>query len=389
MFKVGTHITLKLEDDKTCIYIKGELFRQCKKLVINIPTRDVDRVSDFETIDEIAGATKDDSVSFNISPELEFWGHCSNLQAWFENGYDTKLLHSSLAFPLLSELFKVGDLLARKVYKEEISKRLGSGNNTVMLLILKSHYLDDFSHEELITIYNENLSHFAASELFLLFLYNYYLFKIPVISKRCKDAINDIFFSGDFGVKKEILKNYIEIWSKDELLKLFKELRSLSNGDLSDRLEALGMLFFELEFNYDFKLSNSEVITTLLVEGEQKLILDTFNSSKYPYIKANFEDDNVRRRLWEKELYYDFFKGHLNSIELMYSYSNSTEFYNNLQKLRNLRELRNLNIINLNGFDIDYNYIKSVLNGTSIETVKVYKRSKYSQTRLQKFLLFG
>lgn len=392
MFKVGKYITLKLENGKTCIYIKGELFRQCKKLIINIPTSDVDKISGFETIEEIADMTKNElneSISIDISPTLEFWGHCSNLQTWFENDYDTTLLHSSLAFPLLWELYRIGDPIAIKVYRKEISERLKTGSDSTILFLLKSHYLDNFSHEELTTIYNNNLSHFAASELFLPFLYAFYLFRIPIISKHCKDVIKDIFFSGDFDVKKEILRYYIEIWSKEDLHRLFKELRSLSHDNLSDKLEVLGVLYFELEFNYDFKLSNSEVILTLLVEGEQKPILDIFNSSKYPYIRANFGDDKVRRRVWDKELYYDFFRGHLNSIELVYNDSNLLKFYSDLQKLKSLKKLESLNLIKLYGSDIDYDYIKNILSNTSIETIKVYKFTKDSQGYLRRFLLLS
>ncbi len=52
-----------------------------------------------------------------ILPIKEFWGHCSNLQAWAEYGYDTRLLHPNLAFPLLEKLATVGDPIAKKVFK--------------------------------------------------------------------------------------------------------------------------------------------------------------------------------------------------------------------------------------------------------------------------------
>ncbi len=43
-FNVNEYITLKLEDGRTNIYIKGELFRQCKFLLLNIP---VEEIKDF------------------------------------------------------------------------------------------------------------------------------------------------------------------------------------------------------------------------------------------------------------------------------------------------------------------------------------------------------
>jgi len=41
---------------------------------------------------------------FLIKPREEFWGHCSNLQAWIEFDYHPELLHSSLTIPILKRL---------------------------------------------------------------------------------------------------------------------------------------------------------------------------------------------------------------------------------------------------------------------------------------------
>jgi hypothetical protein len=48
-------------------------------------------------------------TSTNIPPEIRFWAHCSNLETWGENNYDTRLIHSNLAFPLLKKLTEAGD----------------------------------------------------------------------------------------------------------------------------------------------------------------------------------------------------------------------------------------------------------------------------------------
>ncbi len=34
-----------------------------------------------------------DKYKYEISEEEEFRGHCSNLQAWYENDYDTRLFY--------------------------------------------------------------------------------------------------------------------------------------------------------------------------------------------------------------------------------------------------------------------------------------------------------
>jgi hypothetical protein len=53
-----------------------------------------------------------------ISPEEEFWGHCSNIQAFVESGYNPNVLHSSMSVPLLRELIRYGniDVLSALLY---------------------------------------------------------------------------------------------------------------------------------------------------------------------------------------------------------------------------------------------------------------------------------
>lgn len=131
-FKVNDCITLKLEYVKgdisvksgwsTVIYMKDKRFKQCKYLLLNIS---VDNISSFDkimSIDEAVEEIRNRLLKKNnknneflendetydpseeIPPEVEFWGHCSNMQVWVENNYDTRLLHRWLAFPLLKKL---------------------------------------------------------------------------------------------------------------------------------------------------------------------------------------------------------------------------------------------------------------------------------------------
>lgn len=83
-----------------------------------------------------------------IPPEVEFWGHCSNLQIWTEYDYDARLLHSNLAFPLLRELTKFGDPQAKKVFKDEIFKRFSSGFFVTQQFLIENRYLDYLTSEE-------------------------------------------------------------------------------------------------------------------------------------------------------------------------------------------------------------------------------------------------
>jgi len=153
-YKINEFITLKLKNNKTHIYVKGKDFIQCKYLLLNIP---VDKITEFDAINSIDEASEilDKSLEyrsgreFDISPEAEFWGHSSNLQAWAENGYDTRLLHRNLAFPLLRRLTEVGDPIAKRAFKDEIALRFENGNLTVQTYLIEEGYLGFLVEEEL------------------------------------------------------------------------------------------------------------------------------------------------------------------------------------------------------------------------------------------------
>ena len=154
-FKVNQYIELKFDGEKTQIYINGIFFRLCKFLLINIPVSKTSYLSEIESIDEVAEKIGHTGSYKPIPPEVEYWGHCSNLQVWIEHEYDTRLLHSSLAFPLLKELAKY-DPIAKCSLKEEIAKRFLTGCPSVMLYILEEDYLMHLDEEELDTLI-ENL----------------------------------------------------------------------------------------------------------------------------------------------------------------------------------------------------------------------------------------
>jgi len=153
-FKVSNHLTLKLKDYRINIYVKNKLFNQCKYLLLNIPNQDIEKYDEIDSIDEAAeildkSLENNGRYNVNIPIETEFWGHCSNIQAWYESGYDTRLLHRNLAFPLLKALVDAGDPHARKVFKEEIAMRLDSGYPSVVQYLINQGYLNYLNDEEL------------------------------------------------------------------------------------------------------------------------------------------------------------------------------------------------------------------------------------------------
>ncbi len=160
-FKVNKYLSLKLMLNsrigrETMIYVDGKPFIQCSFLLFTIPTKVFDKTETVNSIDEAAKFLNPimergipHYLKHEINPEEVFWGHCSNIQAWAEHGYDTRLLHRNLAFPLLKKLTEAGDPMALKVFKEEIAKRYSSGIPSVRTFLSEEGYLRFLSPDEL------------------------------------------------------------------------------------------------------------------------------------------------------------------------------------------------------------------------------------------------
>ncbi len=59
-------------------------------------------------------------------------------------------MHSNIAFPLLRKLVEAGDEKAKKVFKEEICKKLEGGSETVINYLMEQGYTKYLTHDELI-----------------------------------------------------------------------------------------------------------------------------------------------------------------------------------------------------------------------------------------------
>ncbi|MFX1464488.1 MAG: hypothetical protein ACFFBF_15810 [Promethearchaeota archaeon] len=152
-FIINKYVTLRLKGEETVIYVGGREFRQCKFLLINIPVEKASFFDEIKSIDEASVKLDNslemlESIKVEIPHEVLFWGHCSNLQIWAEFGYDSRLLHSNLAFPLLKELLKFRDPQAKKVFKDEIFKRFSSGLRVTQEYLIERKYLDYLTSEE-------------------------------------------------------------------------------------------------------------------------------------------------------------------------------------------------------------------------------------------------
>ncbi|MFX1378524.1 MAG: hypothetical protein ACFFA4_05485 [Promethearchaeota archaeon] len=175
-YSINKYLDLRFEDGKTNIYVNDKLFRHCKYILLNKTNDGSEYFAEFDSIDD---AVKKLDVSLEslenkidiIAPEIVFWAHCSNLQAWYDNNYNSNLIHSNLAFPLLKELTNAGDRIARKIFKEEIAKRFEKNNINIIQFLIYNGYLNNLNEDELEIVIEHirtNLSEIIITQLNIL-----------------------------------------------------------------------------------------------------------------------------------------------------------------------------------------------------------------------------
>ncbi|MBD3338303.1 MAG: hypothetical protein GF353_04310 [Candidatus Lokiarchaeota archaeon] len=162
--KISDFLEVRLYAPKRVeLYVDGQPFLHCKLLLFNIDTSDAEQSHSFEQIESIDDAEqvilkREDSVSLerrshkiesSLDAEEIFWAHASNLQAWTEHDYDTRLLHRNIAFPVLKQLAEAGDKKAKRAFKEEIARRFKGGNSAVREYLRVQGYLKHLSEDEI------------------------------------------------------------------------------------------------------------------------------------------------------------------------------------------------------------------------------------------------
>jgi len=151
---INDFIEVRFIEGKSIIHVHGHEFIQCKYILLINPHQD-EHHHQINSIDEAQRFLDSDlepgkltPSALGISPEDEFWAHCSNLQAWVENNYDTRLLHSNLSFPLLKALAG-RDLVARMRLQEEIVSRISARYFPVIQYLMKEKYFTYLTKDQL------------------------------------------------------------------------------------------------------------------------------------------------------------------------------------------------------------------------------------------------
>ncbi len=272
-FKVNEYISLKLENNDTVLYLNRERFRQCSHVLTTINANEIEKVNLLESVDEIKQISEK-NFPVKISPEVKYFVHCSNLQAWAENNYDTRMLHSNLSFLLLRKLYEIGDPLAKKYFKEEIYKRLESGYENVIIYLIQNQYLSYFDRAELHSLFfdeNDNLkkffikfSHEEKTEKSIFFPVLQKLTEAgdPLAKKVFKEEIYKRLESGSINIftylSNENYSNYLsidEVFYALEKTKLgfMKIMEKLMENEVKDAIKRQDIVF---EFNLMYRIKN-------------------------------------------------------------------------------------------------------------------------------------
>ncbi|KKN57053.1 hypothetical protein LCGC14_0566110 [marine sediment metagenome] len=250
-FKVNHLITLRLIGGKTVLFVNNREFKQCKILLLDIPING-ESAEGINSIDEASDRFKSSSFYGYIDKNEEFWAHCSNMQVWAENNYDTDILHRNLAFPLLKKLSKEGDKLAKQRFIEEIARRYKYGGINVQLYLFNENYLDYLTNDDILSgiILPEEAS-----------------FMAKIFESRSKYRLIPYFglLEGEIrGITKFIsLKNgrvgQLEFEIKNKLLRVPSEIESLKT------LERLHIYIGSHSDNIFGEQFNAESITYLMI----------------------------------------------------------------------------------------------------------------------------
>ena len=397
-FKINQYITLKLIKGKTTIFVNEEEFKQCKYLLLNILVDEIQSLSEIESIDEAAEKldSSQESQSFSdkpsaILPEVEFWAHCSNLQVWAENNLISNILHRNIAFPLLKKLVDVGDLKAKKIFKEEIAIRILSQHFRTVHFLVDSGYLNYLSKTEIKNVIFEGFELKRVETLLRLFKRGYF----KIFTNGEIDSIFDEYYQKLMESKnKEIRQVSCELFEHIALSFIRQQFESeeLYFAYEKESTHEGHILALEIRSKYNLDMNITKISGLEYLIKLKKLTLTNFqvtdinslkmmvelesldlSNCKFSEIKGMRNFQRLRKLvLWNNQIKEITGISTLTNLEVL------NLGYNNISKMRSLEELHKLkelrlsdnNIKEVYGLDNLKNLIKLNLSHNVIEEIK-------------------
>ena len=339
-FNINEFITLKLVGypGGIHIFVNGKFFNQCKFLLLNIDKEKISELDEINSIDEAAETLNrslegggNDEMGMNIPAETEFWGHCSNLQAWAENEYDTRLLHRNLSFPLLKKLTEAGDPIAKRVFNEEIVQRFEDGYEPVMIYLSEEGYLNFLSDDEIetlahIILQNNNID-IKSDEIVQRFKF----WIIYLATHKDKESVVNQIYEMNHLIEE---KNYSEIKKKFESFDA-EFLTSIVWKDFTPLLE-------ELKLQINCVAVSNEIIFIGKDKNLSLISRGIYNISEIMYLQNNKDLKSLNL----KSNYIDDLTGVESLIDLE-ELNLSDNPINDLSTLKGLKKLKKLSISNI------------------------------------------
>ncbi|MBY8990539.1 MAG: leucine-rich repeat domain-containing protein [Candidatus Lokiarchaeota archaeon] len=366
-FTINQYLKLKLEGGRTNIYVNNRRFMQCMYLLLNISTDRIEEYDEIESIDE-AAVKLNRSMERNhgkVPPETEFWGHCSNIQTWAENNYDTRILHRNLAFPLLKALVDAGDPIAKRKFKEEIALRYATGHPTVIRFLTQNGYLHYLTEDEfesmLLDINFPSIDEYCRNVIPKL---NNTLNpeSIKIIKQQTSSFINRFRFKYKYLILLKAIEKIPEIKRQDFVEIIYNKYKSVRSFPILKFLSKAKINFY----NLDLKIItyNDRLIGLIL---DSKINLKNRMIEKIEDIKG-FEENSENI----EEL--DLSSNRINKITKLDNLTKLKKLYlknNYIENIEGIKELNNLEVLDLSG-NINIEEIPDFLNRLpNLKTVKL------------------
>ncbi|MHA1997863.1 MAG: leucine-rich repeat domain-containing protein [Promethearchaeota archaeon] len=160
-YKISDLIELWLVINDTFIVVGEKVINMCKRLAITLDEEMLEATRDLDDLDDIIYVTNNISPKFKrhfktrelVSGEEEFWAHCSNVQAWYDMGYDMRVIDSRLGARILKAVSDAGDPDAKMIFQAQMRDRLDAGfvfgNTNVISVALNCKWaLDEIAGPE-------------------------------------------------------------------------------------------------------------------------------------------------------------------------------------------------------------------------------------------------
>ncbi|MHA1479374.1 MAG: hypothetical protein ACTSPU_14360, partial [Promethearchaeota archaeon] len=362
-YKVNEFLTLKLEEHKTYIYVNNE--RRDFTKIFNIHKikekyfKYVDSIEEavfrFDVLDNYNYDALEEDEEISNSSEEEFRDHCSILQTWLDNDFDTSDIGTSLLqtylLLYLSEMCRYADIdnpLVIEFIKNEITKRIDSGSYNIVLFLFDQSFFYFFSQEEV-----ENFDWDRIFSGFVLFCKHVDNIKYDEDYYDFVDEFNlhhqDWRFSYiDDYISK--LRNYLKFLNRGaphfpRLLSSIKEL------DIDLQYFIISLLL-STDVSIDFFIA--QIILNLIQRLDINLlfqkIIDLFNNTFYPHLNENillslkkigidlifflveedltrgYDDDLFYNNLVEHEFILFEHKWKINFLELLYLFKEKRRY---------------------------------------------------------------